>query len=155
MPITPENQAITPSLPLSTEVFTAPTATGEGETATYVSQLRGPGGAIIANTDFTAITCTFIDETTKIPINGRVDQDILGAGMTGQNNFTFSATALLTWNLQAADNTVVDPTGTVKIEFHRAILTFDFDIGSGPERAIHEVRIPVRRAFSTALPTVS
>ena len=136
-------------------VFTFSGTVKEGETSSYSVQLRGPGGSVQANTEFSAITLSLIDEVTRTPVNSRLDQDVLGVGKLGQNDVAFSATALFTWNLTSLDSVLADPTQTLLLEWHRAIITFSFDFGSGPEVAVHEIRIPVRRAFSTSLPTVS
>ena len=135
-------------------VFVTDVAVTEGDTSSYVVQLQGPGGAIIANTDFSAIELTYVDEATRNVINGRNVQDVLGAG-TGANNVTLSPTALLTWNLQPADNVIVDSTGCTNIEFHRAIFKYTFDIGSGTEVATCEVRIAVKRGFKTQLESLN
>lgn len=148
MPLELSSETLTSSRPTEASITTITEPVKEGETAVYTVQLTGPGGAAIANTQFTAMTLTYIDEETHSVINSRNVQDVFGAGMLGDNNHTVSAAALLTWNLQTADTEFVDPTGTRSIEFHRAIYTFDFDIGAGTERGIHEVRIPIRKGFT-------
>lgn len=142
MPLEQSSQTLTPSRPTSASITSFTEAVKEGETASYVATLTGPGGAAITDTDFTAITLTYIDETTHSPINSRDEQDVLNT-----NDVTLSGVAILTWAIQIDDTPFVDPTQTQQIEFHRAIFTFDFDIGSGPERGIHEVRIPIRKKF--------
>ena len=154
MPLELSSEALVASNPATSSVTTIVTVVSEGETSVYSVQLTGPGGAPIANTDFSAITLSHVDELTKAVINSRSQQDVLGGG-SGQNNVTLSAAALLTWNLQAADNVVIDPTQTRKTVYNRAIFTFTFDIGAGTEIGIHEVRIPVRKAFIPVTQTFS
>jgi hypothetical protein len=148
MPLEFNSESVVVSSPVATSVTTITQLIHEGETATYSVQLQGPGGAAIADTDFTAIQMTYLDEESRLVINQRIDQNVLNA-----NNVTLSATALLTWSIQAADTAFIDPSETRTIEYHRAIFRFDFDIGSGPEIGYHEVRIPVRRAFAAAVPS--
>ena len=143
MPLEFSLESIAASAPVGKSVTTFAEPLHQGETAVYTVQFQGPGATAIADTDFAGLELSYVDEESHIIVNGRNTQDVLN-----MNNVTLSATALLTWNIQAADTAFVDPTGTRKIEFHRAIFRATFDIGSGPEVAYHEVRIPVRRAFA-------
>jgi len=154
MPIGLPTETLTASNPVAQSVTTFPNVINEGETLAYVLQLDDGAGGAILNTDFTAITLTLVDEETFVVINSRNAQDILGAGKLGDNNVVFSTAALLTWNMQALDTPVVDPTGTKKYEYHRAIFRFEYDLGlgAGPEVAIHEVRLVVKNAFSPITP---
>jgi hypothetical protein len=68
----------------------------------------------------------------------------LGGSNLGANNVVISVASQFTWSLQAADNVFVDPTRTKRIEYHRAIFTIVY----GAETFIHEVKFPVRPAFS-------
>ena len=157
MPLVLQSESYSPSTVTSRSVSSVTTTVFAGSTSVYTVQLEGPAAQVIANTDFTAITLTLVDESTRSVINSRSDQDILdiGGGSIGDNNVVISPTALLTWTAQPLDNVIVDVTDTVNIEFHRAIFTFSFDIGSGAEVAIHEVRIPVRRVFQSSLQTLT
>lgn len=157
MPLEFQSESYTPSQPTEITVFTVENPAFEDSTSTYTVQLRGPGGAIIANTAFTAIELTLIDEVTRIPINSRVDQDVLDAAgaKLGQNNVVITTQSLLTWSVQATDNVIVAADKSSKFEWHRAIFKFEFDSGSGAEIGFHEVRIPVQRRFQTQLPTVN
>lgn len=150
MPLEQSSEALTSSRPAVVSVKTFTEAIIQGETGSYSVQLTGPNAAAIADTDFSAITLTYVDEATLSVINSRNEQDVLNA-----NNVTLSATALLTWSIQAADTTFVDPSLTRMIEYHRAIFTFTFDIGSGTEVGIHEVRIPIRKAFTATVQSLS
>ena len=147
-------ETLTASNPVAQSVTSFPDVIQEGETATYSIQLDDGAGGVIANTDFTAILLTLVDEETFAVINLRNSQDVLGAGKLGDNNVVFSVAALLTWSLQPLDTLVVDPTGTKKYENHRAIFRFEYDLGlgAGPEVAIHEVRLVVKNAFSPITP---
>ena len=143
MPLEFGSESIVASSPVGNTVTSLTELLHEGETSTYSVQLTGPGGAAIADTQFSAITLIYLDEETRSIINTRGDQDVLNL-----NDHTLSATALLTWLIQAEDTVMVDPTNTRQIEYHRAVYKYEFDIGSGPEIAFHEVRFPVRAAFS-------
>ena len=90
MPLTLSSESVTPSRPTSASIVTIVTVVKEGETAIYTTQLLGPSGGAILNTDFTAITLTFIDEATHAVINSRNAQDVLGPGKLGLNDHTFS-----------------------------------------------------------------
>jgi hypothetical protein len=123
----------------------------ENMTSQITFTLQLVGGGAIPNTDLTAVTLSLIDEETLAIINSRQDQDVLGAGMTGQNNVVISATSDFTFNLQAADNVIKDPSGTKKLEYHRARFTFDYDNAGNAERHIVEFRFPVRKQLVTLL----
>ena len=157
MPLVLQSETYSSSRPVARSVFVVTDAVLEGETSVYSVQLEGPAAQVIANTDFTVITLTLVDEVTHSVINSRTEQDILdiGGGSIGGNNVVISPTALLTWTAQALDNIIVDPTDTVTIEWHRAIFRFEFDIGAGAEVGLHEVRIPVKRAFQSFLQTLT
>ena len=156
MPIEINSPTFTTSRPVAVSVETIVDPVTSGETAVYSTQLNGPGAAVIANTDFTAITLTLVDEETRAVVNSRLDQDVLDFPTNlGANNVALNATALLTWTIQSADTIFVDPSQTRRLIYYRTIFTFDFDIGAGTERGIHEVRIPIRQAFTTSLKTLS
>ena len=128
------------------KVTVAPKA---GESATYTTQLADILGVDAPLATFSAITLTFVDEVTGSVINFRQDQNVLNA-----NNVTVSATGLLTWNMQVADNSRITATTNNTIEYHRAIFSFVYDFGTGEETAEHEIRIPVRQSFSGLVPFV-
>lgn len=141
-------QTLASSTPVTKGAVTLTETVNEDTTATMVVTVTDSAGGAIANTDYTAITLTLLDEETHAIINSRQDQDVLGAPANiGANNVVIDAAGELTWSMQIADNDYVDPTRTKQIEFHRAIFTIDGDFGSGAERIIHEIRFPLKRKF--------
>lgn len=146
MPLTFNSETIGASNPTFRNSTKFTDVIDQGSTFSYSVQLLDSAGGSIADTDFSAITATLVDETTGAVINDRQDQDILN-----DNNFTLSATALLAWNGQAGDSVFVDPTQTRKLEWHRLVITFTFDVGGGTEVGIHEVRYPVQKNFVSFL----
>lgn len=155
MPLEIGDSTFLTSRPIEKSVETIVDPIASGETASYQIQLTGPAEAAIANTDFTAITLTLVDEETRHVINDRLNQDVLGVGKLGDNNVVLTTEALLTWSIQSADTTFIDPSLTRKYVYYRAIFTFDFDIGAGAERGVHEVRLPIRKPFAAQLDTLS
>lgn len=141
------------SFTLSTETFSPNTAStksqvnfstpvDEGATASYALTLSG----LMSNTDLDNVELTLYDEETKVLINDRQNQDVLGTAKTGQNDVSISATPTITWSLTADDNILIDPTRTKRLEYHRAI----FKIVVDSQIEYHTVKFPVRRAFTVS-----
>lgn len=152
MPLEYVGELLTPSSVTEQNVVTIAKAFFEGTTGTYSTRLAGPGGALIANTQFTSMNLTLIDETTKSIINSRNQADVLGAGTGNGTDFTVAADATITWNIQAADTVLADPTNTENVATLRAILRFAYDIGAGSEVTEHHVRFFVKRKLVGTLP---
>ena len=125
----------------------------EGATASLAFTHQAAGGGSIPNTDLQSVTLTLFDEESHAIINSRQDQDVLGAGMTGQNNVAITATSDFTLSLQIADNIVYDPTRTKTIEYHRARFEITYTLAAQTEVSIIEFRFPVRRELTTVLTT--
>lgn len=136
---------LTPTLPSFRSIETFVTLVEQGSTASYFTQITLAGGGPVANTDLVTGVLTVFDEETNVVVNARHNQDILGVSKIGANNVTVSVISGITWAIQALDSVVVDPTGTKKIEYHRAVFKFT----TATEVMQHTVRFPVRRAFRT------
>lgn len=133
MPAQISNETYTVSNPVGTSRTNFPVNTLQGATSVYSVTFLTLAGGAIANTQLTSISLSLFDVNSVSVINSRQDQDVLGAGKTGQNNVTVSATSDIVWTLQTADNVIVDVTNTVKVEQHLARFTVVYDVGSGPD----------------------
>ena len=105
--------------------------TKEAATSRYTTTLKDQDGTAIPGTSLDSLTLTFYDKVTNGIINSRDDQNILGA-----NNGSVDAAGLLTWEMQAADNPIVD--ATRDRESHVALFKFGWDSG---RVAYHEAEI--------------
>ncbi|MDD5366947.1 MAG: hypothetical protein PHR30_16540 [Gallionellaceae bacterium] len=98
-------------------------------------------------TSLTRLTITYYDRDTGTIINGRNAQNICAtvAGSTN-NNISVSATGLITWRMQPADNVIVSanlPTGAA--ETHVALFEFGWN-SSEYSGAAEEVFTVTQRA---------
>ena len=148
MPVIFASQSLAPATPVTRTVKTFTDIIEEGATADLSFTIQTAAAGVVANTDIDSMLLTMIDEETHaLVVAARENQDVLGAGKTGQNNVTVSATSAIVFSLQATDTVVVDPTKTKKIEYHRAVFTIQTTILTVTEIAKYEVRFPVRPAF--------
>ena len=122
----------------------------EQTTGRYQLALVDAQGAGLDSAVFSDITLTLLDEETRLVVNDRMDQDVLGSG-DGDNNVSLSETGLLIWIIQSEDTTLVDTTDTKRLEYHRAMFRFTFDVGSGPEIGQRNVRFAV---FKNLVPNI-
>lgn len=110
--------------------------------AIYTATLKDETGAAIPLASLTAITLTLFNADVPEPspltaniINGRNEQDVKNT-----NNVTIHATSgLLTWNMQSADNPIIDERFNTELHIAR----FDFFYGSPTKQGAHEVRFRV------------
>jgi hypothetical protein len=107
----------------------------EGSSVRLTGQFTDEDGvALASNTmlDTVTITLFVLDDDAYPIVNSRDAQDVLGGAKTGQNNVVISATAALTWYLQAADLTLAGQTRVQ--ETHRALIRWTWTTG-GVQRA--------------------
>lgn len=96
----------------------------QGGTALYTATLRDAAGSAIALANVVSITLDLFDKSSGTQINSRDGQDVLNT-----NNGTFHATSgLLSWEIQAADTTIVNTNLTARrSEIHVARFTVTYD----------------------------
>ena len=114
----------------------------EGSSAKYtLPQLQDEDGVSILLADIDSLTITLCNLADGTEINSRTDQNALNA-----NNVVVTTGGALTWNLQAADNLIVDGTLAADvIEVHRATFKMRFNSVSFSN---WDVDIPVRNLKS-------
>lgn len=91
----------------------------EESTLTITATLKDTSGTVIASADIDSITLDLIETASGDAVNSRTAQNVLNA-----NNCTMHATSgLFTWNVQAADTTIVN-TSTQIGDFEQHLATF-------------------------------
>lgn len=109
----------------------------EASSATYTADLVDQDESPIVLNDLTSITLTLRNKADQVIINGRDNQNILNA-----NDVTITAGGQLTWNIQSADNAIINyniPDGTREI--HEAV--FEFTYNAGTQSGNHVIEIHV------------
>jgi hypothetical protein len=115
-------------------------AINEGESAKYATQLAASTGEPFPIAALAAARLTLFDISTGTIINSRNDQDVLNT-----NDVTIDADGLLTWNVQPADNPVLDRSSK-PVERHRAMFLLRWhQVGGGVGIGVHEFEVRVRR----------
>jgi len=107
----------------------------QGESCTIVAELKLGDDA---QTSVSTLKLTLYNETTNAVINSRNAQNVNGA-----NGGSIDADGILTMNLDAADNPIVDSTlGVGDLENHVARFTWTW---TGGRTGIQELRFRVRK----------
>ena len=114
----------------------------EGSTSVYTATLKDPSGTVIPNSSIQQLKLVLYNQRTGVVINSRGSlsggvysmQDVHNA-----NNCTFHATSgLFTWNMQPADNEIVDETLAVgESETHVSVFKFQYTVGSDVHVGYH------------------
>lgn len=106
-------------------------------TAKYTATIKDEDGSAIPAASLTSLTLTLYDlsDPDRAIINSRDGQNVLNA-----NNVTVDSSGVVTWTMQAADNTIQNDDRYA--ERHKALFVFTWD--SGNKSGIHEVEFDVR-----------
>ena len=112
--------------------------TKEKTGAVYTATLEDSDGTAIPLANITAITLPLYDVSDGSIINEREDQNVKNT-----NNVTIAATSgLLTWNMQADDNPIVDTTLAVgDREHHKALFEFTYDGNGSPGKHVANISV--------------
>ena len=101
----------------------------------YSAVLRDLDGVIIPNTSLSTLTLTLYSIHSLAVINSRNAQNVLNA-----NDVSVDVIGNLTWEMQPADNAILDP--TLQTEIHRAL--WEWTWAGGAKAGKHEVDFQVR-----------
>ena len=112
----------------------------EGSSAVYKATLKAPDDSVVTTAQISTLEMIFYNHRDGAIINSRGTlssggvygfQDIKGLSGAVVNNCTFGVSdGLLTWNMQSADNTIVDTTLAVgQTEKHVAVFKFTYTSG--------------------------
>lgn len=107
----------------------------EGSSAVYKATLKAPDDSVVTTAQISTLEMIFYNHRDGAIINSR--GTLSSEGVYGfqdiydTNNCTFGTSdGLLTWNMQVADNTIVDTTLAVgQTEKHMAVFKFTYSSG--------------------------
>ena len=112
----------------------------EGSAAQYTATLKDPSGTVVPTSNLIALGLVLYNQRDGSIINTRgtlsgtdyTFQDVRPTNDSAVNNVTFHATSgLMTWQIQPADNAIVDTTlAPGESETHVAVFKFSYTSGS-------------------------
>jgi hypothetical protein len=119
----------------------------ESANAQYTATLKDEQGTIIGPSLLTTLTLTLFseDSPTKVIINSRDAQDILGTTATPVNGGSVSSSGVLTLNLSAADNAIIN----TALPRERHLMEFAWTYTSGTKTGRHRARLIVTNLEKT------
>lgn len=116
--------------------------TRQDSSAIYTATIKDELGVVIPLTELTTLKLTLYnaDVTEPSPVSGNIINSRSAQDAKNTNNVTVHGTSgLVTWNMQVADNPIIDETRLTELHGAR----FDFTYGSPTKAGSHEIRLRV------------